>query len=416
MSEVTVGIDWGAQEMSVCALDEAGKRLLKKDVARTGEKIEGLVERLLALVDGDPKRLKVALEMPRASVIEALLARGVSVYTINPKQADRFRDRHTISGAKDDSLDAFVLADALRSDTHLFRLLRIEPEDVVLLRERSRAYEELTGQAVALGNQLHALLSRYYKEIIDLGVSLHETPWVWRLIQVAPNADKLRAGKTTTVLKRLTTKKGPKLPQDILARLEAARRGRPLPMTRATRDALTERVQRLLPILRATHRQRRECQAELRKLVNQLTKEEDESERPSDMAILMSMPGIGYRIASVLFAEASRAIQERKLQPLRRLAGIAPVSRRSGGRAKTPVVSMRRAAHRRLRDAVHNWMGIAIRYDERARALYERQRAKGNTYARALRAVADRMLAVLVAALRERRLYDESQRRLPAPS
>ncbi len=187
-------------------------------------------------------------------------------------------------------------------------------------------------------------------------------------------------------------------------------------MTRATRDALTERVQRLLPILRATHRQRRECQAELRKLVNQLTKEEDESERPSDMAILMSMPGIGYRIASVLFAEASRAIQERKLQPLRRLAGIAPVSRRSGGRAKTPVVSMRRAAHRRLRDAVHNWMGIAIRYDERARALYERQRAKGNTYARALRTVADRMLAVLVAALRERRLYDESQRRLPAPS
>lgn len=414
MSQVTVGIDWGAQEMSVCALDEAGKRLLKKDVVRSGEKIENLVERILALVEGDPEQLKVALEMPRASVIEALLARGIPVYTINPKQADRFRDRYTISGAKDDSLDAFVLADALRSDTHLFRQLRIEPEDVVLLRERSRAYEELTKQALALGNQLRALLCRYYKEVLDLKVPLHETPWIWRLIEVAPNADRLRAGKTTTLLRKLQTKRGPKFPRDILKRLETARQGRPLPMTRATRDALTERVKRLLPLLRATHRERKTCNHELGQLVTELTRDEGESE-PTDMAILMSMPGIGHRIASVLFAEANVAIEGRKLQSLRRLTGIAPVSRRSGGRSKTPVVSMRRAAHRRLRDAVHNWIGIAIRYDERARELYERQRAKGNTYARALRTVADRMLAVLVAALRDRRLYDKTQRRLPKP-
>ncbi len=32
-----------------------------------------------------------------------------SVYSINPKQLDRFRDRHSVSGAKDDDLDAYVL-------------------------------------------------------------------------------------------------------------------------------------------------------------------------------------------------------------------------------------------------------------------------------------------------------------------
>jgi len=37
-------------------------------------------------------------------IVEALLERGYNVYSINPKQLDRFRDRFTVSGAKDDSL------------------------------------------------------------------------------------------------------------------------------------------------------------------------------------------------------------------------------------------------------------------------------------------------------------------------
>jgi hypothetical protein len=41
-----------------------------------------------------------------------LVERGFQVYAINPKQLDRFRDRYSMSGAKDDRRDAFVLADS----------------------------------------------------------------------------------------------------------------------------------------------------------------------------------------------------------------------------------------------------------------------------------------------------------------
>src|SRR5204863_9464647 len=41
----------------------------------------------------------------------------------NPKQLDRFRDRFTVAGAKDDRRDAHVLADSLRTDRHAFRRL-----------------------------------------------------------------------------------------------------------------------------------------------------------------------------------------------------------------------------------------------------------------------------------------------------
>src|SRR5215510_1025906 len=52
----------------------------------------------------------VVIETPHGPIVEALLERGFNVYSINPKQLDRFRDRFTVAGSKDDSLDAYVLA------------------------------------------------------------------------------------------------------------------------------------------------------------------------------------------------------------------------------------------------------------------------------------------------------------------
>ncbi|MEO8181859.1 MAG: transposase [Deltaproteobacteria bacterium] len=60
------------------------------------------------------------------------------LFSIDPKQLDRFRDRHTLSGAKDDRRDAFVLADSLRTDMPAFRRARLGDPSWVQLRELSR--------------------------------------------------------------------------------------------------------------------------------------------------------------------------------------------------------------------------------------------------------------------------------------
>jgi hypothetical protein len=60
--------------------------------------------------------IAVGIEVPHGPVVETLLKRGFGVHTINPKELDRFRDRFSMSGAKDDRRDALVLADGLRAD------------------------------------------------------------------------------------------------------------------------------------------------------------------------------------------------------------------------------------------------------------------------------------------------------------
>lgn len=106
----------------------------------------------------------VAIEVPHGPVVEALMDRGFTVYAINPKQLDRFRDRFSPSGAKDDRRDALVLASSLRTDRHCFRKLEPLEPVIVELREWSRMADELKDERNRLTNRVRQQLWRYYPQ------------------------------------------------------------------------------------------------------------------------------------------------------------------------------------------------------------------------------------------------------------
>ena len=90
--------------------------------------------------------IHVAIEMRHGPIVETLLERGFNVYAINPKQLDRFRDRFSPAGAKDDSRDAELLADALRTNMRAFRKLALAEPLIVKLREWSRMTDDLNAE------------------------------------------------------------------------------------------------------------------------------------------------------------------------------------------------------------------------------------------------------------------------------
>ena len=81
-------------------------------VAHGGAGIEELCDWLIARTGATPEVIGVAIEITQRLVVEALLERGFSVYGINPKQLDRFRDRFTVAGAKDDRRFGLLLIPA----------------------------------------------------------------------------------------------------------------------------------------------------------------------------------------------------------------------------------------------------------------------------------------------------------------
>jgi hypothetical protein len=124
------------------------------------------------------------------------------VFAINPKQLDRFRDRHSIAGAKDDRLDAFVLADSLRTDRHCFKRVQIDDPAIIRIRELSRMEDDLQQDWCRLTNQLREQLHRYYPQMLRLSAAADD-PWVWELIEMAPQRSRISKLHTARVRKLL---------------------------------------------------------------------------------------------------------------------------------------------------------------------------------------------------------------------
>ena len=122
---------------------------------------------------------------------------------------------------------------------------------------------------------------------------------------------------------------------------------------------------------------------------------------------MLSIPGVGPGITSTIYSEASRIIHDRDYHALRCYAGTAPVTRQS---AKRRTVNMRQACSSRIRQAVHHWANRSIICDPRSRELYDRLRAVGHGHARAIRGLADRLLSMLIAMLRNGENYDPTRR------
>jgi transposase len=176
-----VGIDWATEEHEVKVITDARDELDSFRVANGAAGLHELCRRLSEVAEGQLEGVAVAIEMPRGPVVETLVERGFHVFSINPKQLDRFRDRHAVSGAKDDRLDAFVLADSLRTDMHCFRRVTLSDEKMVILRELSRLDEDLAQSRIRLTNQLREQVMRFHPELLSLCPAADEA-WFWELL------------------------------------------------------------------------------------------------------------------------------------------------------------------------------------------------------------------------------------------
>lgn len=120
------------------------------------------------------------------------------------------------------------------------------------------------------------------------------------------------------------------------------------------------------------------------------------------------LPGVGRLVTANLLAEAASFVAERDYHGLRAYAGVAPVTRQSGKKA---AVLMRYGCNLRLRNALYHWSRVSMQHDPRSREHYHQLRSKGHSHGRALRGLADRLLALLCAMLKSRTLYDASRRK-----
>ena len=167
--ELFVGDDWAEEHHDVELMDPAGRRLAR---ARLPEGVAGMA-RLHAMIAAhlgegvEDAVVKVGIETDRGPWAQALIAAGYEVFAVNPLQAARYRERHSVSGAKSDKADAHTLADMVRTDSHQLRPVAADTPRAEAIKVVARAHKTLIWERTRHIQRLRHALREYFPAALE---------------------------------------------------------------------------------------------------------------------------------------------------------------------------------------------------------------------------------------------------------
>jgi len=393
MTMIFVGDDWAEAHHDVHVMDETGDRLAYRRLPEGLDGIGGFHDLVAGFVDG-PADVVVGIETDRGLWVQALIAAGYQVYAVNPLAASRYRDRHTVSGAKSDPGDAKVLADLVRTDRHNHRRVAGDSDLADGIKVLARGHQTLIWMRNRHTNMLRSALREYYPGALEAFNDLAH-PDALAVLGRAPTpatGRSLTRSQITAALKRGGRRR------NLDGRTETIRtalRVGQLQAPPAVAEAFAATTKAAVGIIRELNTQIDALKTEL----------ETYFEQHPDTDIIRSLPGLGVILgARVLgeFGDDPNRYADAKSR--RNYAGTSPITRASGTKR---VVFARYIRNRRLYDAVDQWAFCSLTTSQGCRAFYDERRAKGDLHHQALRILGNRLVGILHGCLHHGVVYDE---------
>lgn len=210
MTVLLVGDDWAADHHDAGLTDQAGRVLAR---ARLPEGAAGMA-RLHTLIGehagagdlGDELEVRVAIETDHGPWVMALVAAGYAVFAVNPLQAARCRERHTVPGAKSEPGDGHILADMVRTGARQLRPVAADTEEAQAVKVVARARKTLIWERNRQVTRLQYQLRDFFPAALDAygGLGLDSAD-VLELLARSPDpaaAAKLTTAQVSAALKR----------------------------------------------------------------------------------------------------------------------------------------------------------------------------------------------------------------------
>ena len=402
---VFCGIDWAEGHHDIALIDGDGSLIAKRRINESLDGVAELAAMLATAGDSAETPIPLAIETPRGLLVAVLRATGRPIYPINPLAVARYRERTSVSGKKSDHVDAMALANILRTDAHLHRMLPDDSPEARSISVLARAYQDGVWRRTKLVQELRARLREFYPGFLAAfaagsgsGRGLSTTQLASgdarAVLAIAPSpADGLTVSKARveTALRRGGRQRRI---SSLAASVVAALRVPQLRQDRRVEQAMRVETLALLGVLDVA------C-ASVDQLAAALI--EQFAQHP-DHEIITSFPGLADISGAIVLAEIgddrSRFGDERALQAF---AGSAPVTRASG---KSRTVTRRRTKNNRLTGIGHSWAFTAAARQSPARDHYLLRRERGDGHPAALRHLFNKMLGQLHHCLASGQTYD----------
>ncbi|OYD60754.1 IS110 family transposase [Rhodococcus sp. OK302] len=374
-SGVVAGIDWAAELHAVCILGGDGGVIEHFDVTHDSQALRVMVSRFRKAGVA-----KVAIERGDGPVVQVLIDAGLAVFVVPSRQIKALRTRYGSAGNKDDRLDAYVLADTLRTDGHRWRPLREDHPETKALRAMCRARKDLVETRVQVMNQLRANLELAFPGALGL-FSRPDSPITLAFLRRFPTAAKaawLSPARLDRWL-RSAGYSGGIAAQTLYRHLERAAPG----LDGVEAEARGEITIGLVATIETLSAEIARIEAQIRKLFD----------AHPDQKIFASLPRSGMVRAATLLAEIGDCRERFPTDDaLAALAGASPSTRQSGKHEQTV---FRWSCNKKLRGAVMDFANGSRLGDEWAMQVYQRAIARGCRHPHAIRILARAWIRII---------------------
>jgi transposase len=389
---IFAGIDWAEERHRVIILDAEGNILERTSVLHDQT---GLSHLDWLLTHGqDLSQVHVVIELHDSLLLGRLLRLGIKLYGLNPKSAERVRERYTPAGLKDDDLDAWSMAEFVRTSHMHLRPMKPHSPATLELREWVALREDLVQERTVQVQRLRNHLVRWHPHLLEATAGGLHRDWVLALLAAYPTADVFAAATQAALHK---WEKGRRLHPATRARLDAAVNLRSPTVTPARNEAHAAEVQHRIGVIRMLNERLTHTDQRLKELVD----------RHPEAAIFRSLPNTGTVTTAAMLAGFGEDRQrwDGHTEVAARW-GVAPITIQSG---KHKSVRRRAACDATLHQA---WLWFAFNTIRKegcwARSEYQAKRQAGVEHYTALRCIADRWVKIAYRCWHDRILYDEA--------
>ncbi len=384
----TCGIDWASDHHDVSIVNESGMEVKRMRIEDTLKGYWGLLQ-MLRIIGGD---IPIAIECKEHLLISFLIKEGYTVFSINPKSVDRYKDRYNVAGTKTDPIDAFALADILRTDRHKHRTLVYSSEEVRRLQLHCSEYDKLLKDKNVLEGQLFAALSKYYPLALNL-FARNSCKILYRLVLEYHTYNELKSVDLDELSRFLKKNHylNPKYIEKVYRRVQESGYYHTDILDEVLSITATTLSSMLLVVTEQLEK--------VKKKMAQITKSHALG------PIFYSLPGSGDVMSAKLLALMGDN-QELYSDPaeIQAYTGVAPVIKRSG---KAFRVVFRFACNKGQRDTLTWFAFCSLQYCPWAREYYDRKRSEGKKHYEACRMLGFKWLRVIFHLWKHGKMYEE---------
>lgn len=388
-----MGIDWKDKGYTVRIIDKEGNDVSGAfEVEKKKEDFSELIAKIRKYCEDE--EVLIGIETERDVIVDYLLALGYKVFLLCPNMIKSFRERHSVSGQYTDSLDSYVIADAIRTDRKRLNLIKPRNDKIrkieFLLRHRRKAIEDKN----RLMNRLTAYIKEYFPAFLDCFSDISR-PTALSFLKAHPFYKDIKDLSKEDIMAFL--KKHNYYRKSGVSKIWKAINKEQLKVDPIVEKERSRSARFLVKRLEMLNEEIREYEKELTNIL-----EDDE-----DAKVFRSLPGSADILTpGLMIIFGKKRDRYKNAQEINSLCGMVPVTKSSG---KWESHLFRFGCNLFYRNILTKLAYTSLNESKWARAYYNNKRAEGKSHYHALRCLARIWVKVAFALWEKREKYDENK-------